>query len=115
MRGCALRYLIFVIETTERPPHSPSEIAAIDAFNEKLEAAGQRLLAVGIDSPAKSLVIDNRGGAAIASSGPLIENHEFISGIWIINVASHEEAVQLAHEGSQACNRKVELRPLLGN
>ncbi len=38
-----------------------------------------------------------------------------MSGFWIIQADSLEQAKSLAAEGSKACNRKVELRPFLGN
>jgi len=109
-----MRYLISVIETIDRPPHTPEEIAAINAFNEKLVLAGQRILAIGIDSPDKSVVIDNRGRAIGIDPGPLHKSDEYISGIWIIDVSTEDLALQLASEGSMACNRRVELRPILG-
>jgi hypothetical protein len=33
-----------------------------------------------------------------------------MSGFWVINVPDDETALQLATEGSKACNRKVQLR-----
>ena len=109
-----MRYLISVIETSKRPPHSKEEIAAIDAFSEKLVLAGQRIVAIGIDRPDKSKVIDNRGGLFEVNQGPLHQSDEYISGIWIIDVSTEDLALQLASEGSKACNRRVELRPILG-
>ena len=46
--------------------------------------------------------------------GPFIDGLEFFSGFWIIDVPSVEVAREFAAKGSVACNRKVELRPLLG-
>ena len=109
-----MRYLISVIETLERPPHSKEEIAAIDAFNDKLIAAGQRIIAIGIDSPTKSIVIDNRSGDRVITNGPLLASNEYVSGIWIIDVPNEDIARDLAAEGSKACNRRVELRPIFG-
>ena len=109
-----MRFLISVIETSNRPPHSKDEIAAIDAFNEKLVLAGQRIVAIGIDSPDKSVVIDNREGRNEITEGPLHNSSEYVSGIWIIDVSTEDLALQLASEGSKACNRRVELRPILG-
>ena len=103
-----------MIETLERPPHSKEEIAAIDAFNDKLVAAGQRIIAIGIDSPAKSIVIDNRSGNRVIADGSLLADNEYVSGIWIIDVPNEDIARELAAEGSKACNRRVELRPIFG-
>ena len=91
-----------------------AEIAAIDAFNEKLVLAGQRIVAIGIDSPEKSVVIDNREGRNEITEGPLYDSSEYVSGIWIIDVPNHEHALKLASEGSMSCNRRVELRPIFG-
>ncbi len=109
-----MRFLISVIDSQTRSPHTPEEIAAIDAFNEKLSAAGQRILAVGLESPKEAVVLDYRNGKSSEADGPLHDTAEFASGIWIVEVANKEQALELAKEGSKACNRKVELRPIIG-
>ncbi len=109
-----MKFIISVIDTETRPPHSSAEIAAIDAFNNKLVSAGQRVLAIGLESPNDSQVVDARAGQTTITPGPLHETKEFVSGVWIVEVADHETALQLAKEGSKACNRKVELRPIIG-
>ena len=109
-----MRFLISVIDTQTRSPHTPDEIKAIDDFNDKIEDAGQRLFACGIDSPSKAIVFDSRNGKSETLEGPHHKNDEYFSGFWIIKVDSLDEAKKLAAEGSAACNRKVELRPLLG-
>ena len=109
-----MKFVISVIDTETRPPHSPEEIAAIDAFNDKLVAAGQRIFAGGLESPSDATVIDNRSGANIQTVGPFYGSPEYFGGFWIIDVPTRELAEELAAEGSLACNRKVELRPLIG-
>ena len=109
-----MKFIISVIDTQTRSPHTPEEIAAINAFNEKLMKAGQRVLAVGLESPNDAIVVDARGQSIETKSGPLHATEEFVSGIWIIDVSDYETATQLAKEGSKACNRKVELRPIIG-
>jgi hypothetical protein len=109
-----MKFLLSVIDSMERMPHSQEERQAIDDFNEKLENAGQRLMAVGIDSPSKSAVFDFRNGSEKVTDGPLIESDEIIAGFWVIEVENLEVARALAAEGSKSCNRKIELRPLLG-
>jgi len=108
-----MRFLIAVIDVASGTGTS-DERAAIDVFNEVLEANGHWIFACGIDGPSTATVIDNRSGAGLSSAGPLIDSSEYMSGFWIIEAADLEQAKQLATEGSKACNRKVELRPLLG-
>ena len=109
-----MKFLITVIDTQTRSPHTPEEIAAIDAFNDKLSEAGQRVLAVGLEAPQQALVIDARGAEVVSTPGLLHNTTEFASGIWIIDVPNREIAIELAAEGSKSCNRKVELRPIIG-
>lgn len=109
-----MRFLINVIESIDRPAHSRQEIDAIDTFNEEMVAAGQRVLAVGIASPENSIQIDNRDGQVKYIKESLADSNEYVSGIWIIDVPNREIALELAAQGSKACNRRVELRPLLG-
>lgn len=109
-----MKFVLSVIDFVERLPHSEEERQAIDDFNEKLVNAGQRLIAVGIDAPSKSAVFDFRNGNEKITEGPLIESEEIIAGFWVIEAESLEIARALAAEGSKSCNRKVELRPLLG-
>ena len=89
------------------------EMAAIDAFNESLEANGHWIMAAGIHDPSHATTFDNRGGAGLSHAGAFATAAEHISGFWIIQADSQEQAEQLAAAGSKACNRKVELRPFI--
>ncbi len=86
---------------------------AIDVFNEKHRDDNQWVLACGIGSPDTATVIDNRGGKSLFSTGSFLESKEYVAGFWIIDAPNGEVALKLAAEGSKACNRKVEVRPLL--
>ena len=92
----------------------PEEMAAIDIFNEKLQRNGHWITAGGLAAPESATVIDNRNGANLETGKPLFATKENFSGFWLISVDDQDAARRLAFEGSQACNRKVELRPLLG-
>ena len=108
-----MKYLLCVIDS-ESDSASDDEMAAIDAFNERLQSAGQLIMAEGLSSPRASVVIDNRGGAGLVTPGPLHEVDEYVSGFWIVEAADRDAALELAADGSRACNRKVELRPFFG-
>ncbi|MCX6452132.1 MAG: YciI family protein [Actinobacteria bacterium] len=109
----AKRFMIFVIDDLSGSG-TPEEMATINAFNDELRAHGQWIFAGGLSSPESGNVIDNRSDANISTGKPFIEALENYSGFWLIEAADSETAQKLAFAGSKACNRKVELRPLLG-
>jgi len=108
-----MQYLVSVIDDTAGLA-TPEEDAAIDVFNERLQAAGHWVFAGGLAAPSTATVIDNRGEEAIFTDGPFVESKEYLAGFWIMEAADLDVALKLAAEGSKACNRKVEVRPFLG-
>jgi hypothetical protein len=108
-----MQYLVSVIADTAHLA-TPQEMAAIDVFNDGLVAEGHWVFAAGLGAPSTATVIDNRGGEAVFTDGPFVESKEYLAGFWIINAPDLDVALKLATEGSKACNRKVEVRPVLG-
>jgi hypothetical protein len=119
-----MQYLLSVIDDTEQVRvwremedrdeaglATSDEMAAIDAFNDRLEAEGHWVFAGGLAEPSTATVIDNRGEGAIFTDGPFVESKEYLGGLWIIEAADLDVALKLAAEGSKACNRRVEVRP----
>jgi hypothetical protein len=92
---------------------TPEEQAAIDVFNDRLQAEGHWVFAGGLAAPSSATVIDNRGGQAMITDGPFLESKEYLAGFWIVEAADLDVALKLAADGSKACNRKVEVRPFL--
>ena len=109
-----MHYLITVIDDTTNSA-SGDEMASIDEFNERLRTSGRWVFAGGLASPETATVIDNRAGTPVVTDGPFIESKEYLSGFWIIDATDLDVALELASDGSKACNRKVELRPFLGS
>ena len=107
-----MQYLVSVI-FDDPALATPTEMEAIDVFNDRLVAEGHWVFAAGLGSPDTATVIDNRNGAAVLTDGPFVESKEFLAGFWIIEAPDLDVALTLAAEGSKACNRKVEVRPLL--
>jgi hypothetical protein len=108
-----MQYLVSVIYDSDELA-TPDEMAAIDVFNDGLQAEGNWVFAAGLAAPSSATVIDNRDGKAMFTDGPFLESKEHIVGFWIIEAADLDVALKLAAEGSKACNRKVEVRPVLG-
>lgn len=107
-----MHYLVSVLDDRTSSA-TQDEYDAVDAFNDRLRAAGHWVFAGGLASPETATVIDNRDGAGLVTDGPFVETKEWAAGFWILEAADLDEALRLATEGSLACNRRVEVRPFL--
>ena len=107
-----MKFLVNVIHDRANSG-TPEEAVAIDAFNERLRAGGHWVFAGGLADPTASTVIDSRGDDVILTDGPFIETKEWAAGFWVIDAPDLDVALELMTEGSRACNRRLEVRPLL--
>jgi hypothetical protein len=107
-----MQYLVSVIDDGTGPA-TPTEDAAIDAFNDRLQAQGYWVFAGGLGAPDPATVIDNRAGQALITDGPFVESKEYLAGFWILEAPDLDVVITLATEASKACNRKIEVRPFL--
>ena len=92
---------------------SAETVQNINALNDELEAAGARLLAVGLGpaSQAKSL----RGqpnGEVLVTDGPYLEAKEHTGGFWILEAADMDEALAWARKGTITCRASGEVREI---
>ena len=108
-----MQYLVSVIVDDTANSGTPEEQAAIDVFNDRLQAEGNWVFAGGLNAPGTATVVDNRDGGSMFTDGPFVESKEYLAGFWIIEAPDLDVALKLAAEGSKACNRKIEVRPLL--
>lgn len=107
-----MQYLVNVIDSRSNTG-TAEEAAAIDAFNDKLRAGGHWVFAAGLADPTTSTVIDGRGEKPVFTDGPFVEAKEWAAGLWIIEAPDLDVALALMAEGSRACNRRLEVRPIL--
>ena len=107
-----MRFLISVVDN-QTGTATTAEMAAIDQFNDGLRERGQFIFAGGLAAPDSAKVIDNRSNRGELSAGPLHQSDEYLSGFWIVEAKNEAAALALANGASLACNRRVELRPLL--
>ncbi|PYC79480.1 hypothetical protein C7C46_14025 [Streptomyces tateyamensis] len=107
-----MQYLLSVIHDSAEFG-TAEEMAAIDVFNERLQAEGHWVFAGGLGTTDTATVVDNRGSAALVTDGPFVETKEYLVGFWIIEAPDLDVALALAADGSKACHRKIEVRPFL--
>ena len=100
-----MQYLISVIHD-QASLATPDEDAAIDVFNDRLQAEGHWVFAGGLGAPSTATVIDNRGGEAVVTDGPFVESKEYLVGVWVWEAPDLDVALKLATEASKVCDRK---------
>jgi hypothetical protein len=106
-----MKYLMSVIAQGNEVPY-PGEDEAIDTFNDRLRDQGYWVFADGLAAPSAATVIDARGDEPLFTDGPFLESKEHMAGFWIIDAPDLDVALKLAVDGSKACNRRIEVRPL---
>ena len=96
------------------PEENAAQREATGAFNARLRDEGRFVFANGLAEASASTVVDGTGPAPIITDGPYVESKEHIAGFWIVEADDLDVALALAAEGSQACRRKIEVRPVIG-
>jgi hypothetical protein len=94
-------------------PRHPGRDGCDQRVQRPARGQGHWVFAGGLASPSSATAIDNRDGEALFTDGPFLESKEYLAGFWIIEAPDLDVALELAAEGSKACNRKVEVRPFL--
>ena len=116
-----MRYLVFVKmrEDVGFPP--PALIEAMNADLEEAVASGQIVDRGGLGNASKSTEISLRGGEITVTDGPWTEATEVAGGYSILEVRSHEEAVESARRVIEISKEhwpgwegSVEIRPITG-
>jgi hypothetical protein len=88
---------------TWKPEELSAHIGFMMDLVGELSAAGELVLAEGLDVPANARVVKaTRADAPLVSDGPFAESKEFLAGFWIVEVPSLERATQIAARASTA-------------
>jgi hypothetical protein len=96
-----MRFMMLVRATKETeagtfPPNARELFAAMARYNEEMVKAGVMLAADGLLPSSKGARVRFSGGKPSVTDGPFTETKELISGYWLIQVRSKEEAIEWA-------------------
>jgi hypothetical protein len=109
------QYLMSVYYVEDQPEPAADVVAQmyqdVDAFNQKMMAAGAWVFGGGLHTPDTATVVRNTDGEAMITDGPFPEAKEQIGGFWVIEAADLDAALAWATEASAACRGPVEVRP----
>jgi hypothetical protein len=105
------RYLLSIYQPDGALPE-PEVLEQIGAelhrLNEDLKAAGSWVFTGGLHSPHSATVVSANG---MMTDGPYLEGKEHIGGLWVIEAADLDAALDWATRAAVATTLPVEVRP----
>jgi hypothetical protein len=94
--------------------HPEEQFGPADAVAQGLIDSGEFVYAGGLADPTLTQTVELRDGSPVVTDGPYAEAKEFLASFGVIDVESHDRAVEVAASMSQVFGR-VELRPIEGD
>ena len=78
------------------------------------EIGAKRIGGAGLKGTATATTVHTRGGKKTVHDGPFAEAREQLGGLYLVDVASLDEAIEIAKRIPLAQDGAIEVRPLLG-
>ncbi len=84
----------------------------IDALNDEMKAAGVRIFVGGLQPPSSATSLRAKAdGKVLITDGPYMEAKEHVGGLWVLEAADLDEALEWGRKAAVACRAPVEVRP----
>lgn len=97
------------------PERSRQVWAGVNALGDKMTDAGAFVFKGGMQGgPESATVVRQSGDEFLITDGPYTETKEHLAGLWIIDAADLDEALEWAKRAAAAELRPIEVRPLFG-
>ena len=93
-------------------PFVREHVAKHMAFSQELGA--RRIGGAGLKGTATATTVHTQGGRKTVHDGPFAEAREQLGGFYLVDVASLDEAIELAKRIPLAQDGAIEVRPLMG-
>jgi len=87
--------------------------AAYAALNDELSASGELVVSEAMADASLAKRVAVRDGAIVTTDGPFAEAKELLAGIYLVECAGAERAVEIAGKIPEAEYGLVEVRPVL--
>ncbi|WP_433260841.1 YciI family protein [Actinosynnema sp. CS-041913] len=99
---------------------TPSEealaaFAVYQEFERELVETGEFVGSEGLGHPAVSTTVRRTADGVVATDGPFAELKEVLASFAVIDVASHERAVEIVARIVDALGEPIEIRPIMGD
>jgi hypothetical protein len=87
-------------------------MAEMTKLSNQLARAGKLRRGAPLGAAEDAALVRVRGGKAFLSDGPFAESKEVAGGFWIVDVASREEAIEIARRSPHARYGTVDVHPI---
>ena len=94
--------------------HADEQYGPADGVAQELIASGEFVYAAGLADPTHTRTVEVRGGVPVVTDGPYAEAKEFLASFGVVDVTSHDRALEIAAKMSEVFGR-IELRPIDGD
>ena len=89
-----------------------AEVPKWNALFERMQAREQWLSGLELDEPDTAKVVRVVNGETVVTDGPYAETKEFVGGLFVVDCADLDEAIELAASVPLASRGSVEIRPV---
>jgi hypothetical protein len=94
--------------------------AYMEQIRQDLVESGELLGAAGLADPRTAKIVISDGDAPVVTDGPFAEMKEFLAGYWLVDVDSHQRAIEIAARtsaapgpGGKPTRRPIEVRAVM--
>lgn len=111
------RYLLSIYQP-DGPIPEPEVLnkimADLDVLNQEMRDAGAWVFTGGLHPASTSTVVRVNDGEVLTTDGPFTEAKEHVGGLWVIEAADLDVALEWGRKAAQATTLPVEVRPFAG-
>jgi hypothetical protein len=101
--------------TAEAPSEEAlAAFAAYQRLERELLGSGELVTSEGLGHPAVSTTVRRTDDGVVATDGPFAELKEVLASFAVIDVSSHERAVEITSRIVEALGEPIEIRPVMG-
>jgi hypothetical protein len=102
--------------TAETPSEDAlAAFAFYQTYEQELRASGEFVTSEGLGHPVVSTTVRKGTDGVVATDGPFAELKEVLASFAVIDVASHERAIEIAGRIVEVLGEPIEIRPIMGD
>jgi hypothetical protein len=104
-----MEFLLWFTDRKDAPAPEPDRFAEMKEFAGELASQGKLRRGAPLRPESAAARVRVRDGKVFVSDGPFAESKEVVGGFWIVEVASREEAIEIARRTPHARQGSVEV------